>query len=268
MMAFNFLGDKDNSSKSLIVDILLDNSFLTAKEIYHKAKREKNFISSYQAIFKTLQLLVTDQTLLKSGFKYTLNPKWIENMQLRISHAKNLSEPNDFLGVHLLENFYEVDKFIIKFLERVSSKESEKIDLCFIWSHFWIPFLIDRSEYNVLTKIHSNFNTCAISKSDTFLDNWCIDFWKKIGAKTKILPGIGIQSDMVILGDYVVNVHYPTEVKIMVDKFYSKVQDLKSFNVNHFFDNVLLYSKEVYVTVIEDKNLAKMYKDQYIAKFS
>ena len=77
------LGKKDNM-KNKIINLILNDRLLSAREMYKKIKIEA--CVSYQYVHKTMKELVEEKILLKEKRLYHLNPKWALELRNKLEN--------------------------------------------------------------------------------------------------------------------------------------------------------------------------------------
>jgi AAA+ ATPase superfamily predicted ATPase len=65
-------------AKNHIRLILIENTPLSAKQIYSEVKAKSGKRISYQAVHKLIKKLVIDGSILEIDKKYKINPRWIK----------------------------------------------------------------------------------------------------------------------------------------------------------------------------------------------
>ena len=270
-MTFNVsliqLNGKVNSTKNAVISVLADKWPLSAKQIFNESNERFNLNVSYQAIHKTIKALEEEQIIVKSGSNYKLNEEWIEKAkdfseQLSESYSRKGSEPS-----LVFSSLYEVDRFLLNTMMEISPKEDEKPFLGLHWNHFWIPLFLSIKEYNLIKENMPKFEVYALCRGNTSIDRWCGNFWGKRMVKHKTGVDVAAIADIVVYGDMIIEVFYPTKIKKELDDFYNKAKGIDDLNVDHLFNNIFQKKTEIHVVIHKNKTLADQLKEQTLGYF-
>jgi hypothetical protein len=260
-MAFGVIlpESKGSSSKDLIISVLSSEWPLSAKEIFSRVNKTSMNALSYQAIHKAILLLETEKVLNKDVGKYSLSISWAKELNEFSSFLlKNLSEGREVFPLNkelVFSSVFEVDQFLT---ELGKSLKPTKED-CFAlqWSHLWVPLFFSKETYKEMKDLILASNYYCVCPADTPIDRWCEKFWHKEGAREKIgVKGIsGI--DMLVFRDVIVQVFYPPEIKVAIDKVYSSTKDPIKLDINEFFKTVFERKTKIPVLIIRNEMVAK-----------
>jgi hypothetical protein len=72
-----FFNEEDTNTKNIIVKILAIEWPLSTKEIYYKIKKNTDKNITYQAVFKSINELISANIIIKEKRNYHLNPDWV-----------------------------------------------------------------------------------------------------------------------------------------------------------------------------------------------
>ncbi len=260
------------SAKDAIVSVLSVRFPLSAKQLGLLLQREKGLSVSYQAVHKALKQLLKEGVLEKAGNKYQLDAVWIRKRknEFDVIEAKYFrKEPNLALPQQTLffDSLFEVDKFLIGSFVSIASKIEKKPVLCLRWNHFWIPLFLSKKEYSQLAEFAHKVKAYCVSKGNTAIDKWCGAFWKKHGWKHKCGLDVAAASDIVIFGDFVIQVFYPREIRKLLDSVYSKTKNVSRLDVDYFFNRVFEKKTKIPIVIIKNLDLAEQLRKQTIEYF-
>ncbi len=258
------VGYRNISSRDLIVSILAKKWPLSVRKIYSIAKREYGFNVTYQAIHKTLKLLEEKKVIEKRKKEYQLNLEWIKklkNFSEELEECYTNNKPNpfetkkiDFLNLNF-ETIIEVDKFILKSIERF--QEIEKQKLFAYWNHLWIPLYFSKEEYAQLKGIGKINEAYILCKGNTALDKWSAKFYKELGMNVLLGVKDFQTTDILVLNDYIIQVFYSKSLVNRVSKNILKIKKIDELNLNKLFQNVFEKKSNIQVTINKNQLLAK-----------
>ena len=243
-----------SSSKEAIIQILAERQPLTAKEIHNSMKREGKNGHTYQATHKAIKEMVGQEVLVEAGKKYSISDKWVEGLSEFGKSIKNTQTENHEA---VLECLYDVDKYLLKFVEDHPPEEGEKPFLGLHWCHFWVPLFLTEHVYSTVKEMGPYFDIYSLSRGSTYIDKWCEKFWKKDKWNIKTGAHLTNSSDLLIYKGHVVYVHYPKEILKLLDGYYNKTKSMEDFDPDYLLKNVLLKKIKIPVTITKDAALAR-----------
>ncbi len=86
----------------------------------------------------------------------------------------------------------------------------------------------------------------VLIRSNTFIDRWCADYYmKNTNYTTKVLTGVKCDKsyDLIILGDIIIKIFIPDEIRDAFDKAYKKAKSPKDIDVDKLYKEI--YQKEI-----------------------
>ncbi len=261
------MNGKPKTVKEGIVSLLINGEQLTAKQVFHKLQKQFGISVSYQAVYKTLNLLLEEEIVKKNEKLYLLNPDWVkktkefsEKLQNSVS-TKKIDKENP-IGNFELHTVHESDMFLLDFiLDRLPQKRET---MAWQWSHYWIPLFLSVEKYQRIQILQEKFEVYSTVKGNSLVDKWCSEFWNKQGAKTTFGANYGNGTDTVAFGDFVIQMHYPAKTLKKMDKFFNKIKKIEDININHLFNNIFLEKTKIIMTVNKNKELAERIKEETI----
>ncbi|MEM4256981.1 MAG: hypothetical protein QXD98_01330, partial [Candidatus Diapherotrites archaeon] len=85
--------DRFSKNKNFVIELLLYNDSLKAKQIFHKLKRQFGLDLTYQAVHKILKQMVIDKVLVKDNLNnYSISKEWAES---NLKEAENIYKKLD-----------------------------------------------------------------------------------------------------------------------------------------------------------------------------
>jgi hypothetical protein len=255
-----------SSSKESIIQILAEKQPLTAKEIHNSMKRQGKNGHTYQATHKAIKEMVGQSVLVEADKKYSISGKWVEGIS---EFGKSIRKTKTGNEEVVLDSLYEVDTFLLDFVKEhpPSTITTEKPFLGLHWNHLWVPLFLTNEVYATVKEMEPLFDMHSLSKGSTHLDKWCESFWKKIGMKVKTGAKISDMVDLMIYNGYVLEVHYPKEIREELDRYYNKIKRIEELDADYLFKNVFLKKIKIPVTITKNAALANQMEMETRAMF-
>ncbi len=251
--------------KDEILHLLAEKPHLEAKKIHTAISRQLPV--TYQAVHKALQDLVKQKIVQKDATgRHSLNPLWLRHVKQFVDTAL----PNVDSNVVVDQTFVELDSLsaVDDFLIHASNRLFKKgRTLCANWSHFWIPLFEKQSTYAAMKRLIINSEGYSITPSDTPVDRWCADYWKKHDIHIK--TGVGFTGiDFVTYADHVIQVFYPRDIRKQLDEHYNKAKTIRQLDMDGLYENVFRKKTKIPVLVLHNPKLAKHLENEIKAEFA
>ncbi len=236
-----------------------------------QGKKQSKEPVSYQAVHKALGELVQESVIEKTDEGYSLSLHWIDEGQ-KFFQGQHAAYTQDFIksieGRTLeFDTIYAVDLFLIDSLGKFLPLLPKKPLLCLNWNHLWIPLFLSREEYANIKDLGMLFDAYSLVKGKDEIDRWCADFWNKTGIKSKIGVDVASTFDLVVLGNFVLQVFYSPEIKQKLNEIYSKTKTVKELNIDDFFHSVFERKTKVLVKFLKEPRLAEELRKQTMTCF-
>ena len=253
----------EKNTKSAIIEVLSQKWPLTAKEIYSLTKKVSSTNVSYQAVHKTINELVTQEVINKNERKYSLNLEWIKKLKefgtkLEEKYLRKKIENNQqtSITIHCLWDLY---LFVLgSFVE--NRFETGKKSICFQSEYVWIPPIGTEKEWILLKEFLKDHTLLVLIKSRTHIDEMLKKGWENTGMLYKL--GIETETsrlmkDIFIIGDYVVQTHFPEEFIEKAKIVYKNIGSTEEINFNEIQDFFYYRYKEgIQILIQKNKVLA------------
>ncbi|MFH1895738.1 MAG: hypothetical protein ABIJ74_04165 [archaeon] len=126
----NSVNGNNISCKDAVVSLLSEEAPLTAKQIYSRIKRKYALNVSYQAVHKSLKELEKEKMIEKNNKNYSLNVKWIDDLEKFSSSFKEKFFGKTFSTskTYVLKSVAEVDLFLLSLFNELYAIEGKKND--------------------------------------------------------------------------------------------------------------------------------------------
>lgn len=248
-----------HSVKDLVVLILSSEFPLSLKQIHHLVVRKYGADSSLQATFKAISYLVENGVVGKSGKNYSLSRKWISGLKSFVSDLESnyrngaglpVIEENGNLSLEF-ETIADVDRFIFSKLESYPKGEKKVVSKMFL-EHLWWPLFYSFKEYLVIKQISEKIDLEIFCRGDTVIDRWCAKYYSGFGFKVKTGVRHRHECDLIIFGDYVIQIFYPKKVMRKIKETFSRHREISSIKLTEFYPRI--FEKKVKVEVLINKS--------------
>ena len=135
----------ERSLKNIIIHLLALKSPRNTNEIHRSVKKDFQLNLSYQAVHKTIKLLVKEKCLVETEKNYSINPEWVKEMSSFVKKIEAGIQGKKFLSQTTInKNKFRLNVIIAKEgILRDKLREQELNDLI----QDFIPIL--KEEHNV-----------------------------------------------------------------------------------------------------------------------
>ena len=266
-----FLDPVKPAVKDLIIQLLGEEWPLTARQIHLKIRRQTPASITYQGVHKAVRQLEEAGVLTRKDNKYTVNLEWLKSIHAfselvqkkYLSNVSGESSPEKMSFV--FDTISEADDFLLDVLLSFDIPTGTPIYLS--WNHLWIPLFIRRSTYKKFTEMLLKMRFYGVSPSDTPIDRWCASFWQKKGIQEKLGVKLSQESSFAILGDTVIQVFYPLDIRTRLDRAFTKAKTIQDLNPDKLFEEV--FEKKATIPLVVSKNpvLAEHFRTQIARAF-
>lgn len=248
---------KPKSTRDEIVALLSENWPQSVKKIHSTINRQNGGIS-YQAIHKTLQQMEADSMVEKHSGSYQLSRDWIKQLKtvsgnLESSYENGPKETALQGKIYVFDSVNETDRFFVKMMQtQIQAAGPKKPVICLHWRHLYTPLFVQKEEYLQITELAKKFEFYSLCRGNTVIDNWCAEFWRRQGVRQITGADVAATIDLLVIGDTVVETHYPFEIKQQWNETYSKIKNLPELKIDNLFHD--LFEKKTKVSVLIHQN--------------
>ncbi len=232
------LNSEGASTKQKIIHVLGEEWPLTAKQIYTCIRKNSAITITYQAIHKTLKELLEDGIVSKMESKYSLSKNWVENVkQFGTSLHKRYFEGDSINIKKLLQegsfnlrfkNPMQMGRFLVEFMKEL--KENPSTPIAFKWFHAWPLVGFSDEEMKGLRQIFSSGPLYIAHKHEMPIDKISLEVFAGFGAKI-IKRNLQFNEDVMVVGDYVLHVHFDPKKKLEWHKMCMKTSKSNRFGL-------------------------------------
>lgn len=263
-----------NSAKELAVKILGEEWPLSVKQLCLKIEKAGSKRFSYQAVHKALKELSGAGIVKQAGTEYSINTDWLDRVE---SYAKKMlknyeKQGGDEIvesGSHVFKTIHECEEFLVEFLFIEGAKEKTKSPIvCTHWNHFWVPLFLNKETYQILKEAAPLVDVYSVTNSNTWLDRWCHEFWKKHFVRTRI----GVKDstnpiEIAVINDNVLQIFQPEHLRKQIDDFYDKTKEFNQLDLTEFFESTFEQKTKIPVTITKNTVLAEQIRKETMSWF-
>src|SRR3989338_1945353 len=277
-------GEETKTGKDVVFSILRQQQPLSSIEIVKIARREYNVGLTYQAIKKAIDTLISQKVLVKEGKVYKIDKNWLMNVKETVDNLLTTYESGkqiksfttdfskDQYAVYTLTSLFDLDNFWDDILIYLSNHLKESEHRSFVAQvHYTWWFLINLGKE---TRLFEGFITSKIPcynyvLCNTALNKWTEKSYKQMGVHVKLGNVKPIKEDMIdvnVIGDNMIQVHYPKEIVKKLNAFYLKYTGTKEMSLKELTE-IVHTSCEIKFIVFKNKDIAESLRSQYLQKF-
>ena len=267
----------------LILLILAKEYPLKIGEICLRLRREFNVKLTFQAVRKSLNILVDKKILIYQDKAYAINKNFIldqkrfadtmlknyftgEHPVKAIDWNKSPEAPTMYTCDNLLKADQLCNEIILDWVHQ--RKKEDDPTFCFQTPHYWYIFGQLGVESNILEELRElGIDAYYYVDNATIIDKWTKQFYDAHHIKyvvttkpTKTKTTIGV------FGDFIVQYDYPEDVYKIIDEFYQKTKDLSTMNLSTIA-KILKTKTPITLTVMKNKLIAAKLKEEMKSKF-
>ncbi len=277
-------GEETKTGKDIVFSILSQQQPLSAIEIVRVARREYHVGLTYQAIKKAIDALVDQGVLGKEERVYRINKKWLMNVKETVdrlltsydSGKQIKSFTTDFAkdqyAVYTLSSLFELDNFwddILIYLTHHLQASEHRSFVAQVHYSWWLLINLGRE-----TKLFEGFIKEKIPCYNSVLCNTALNKWaersyKGMGVRFKLGSQKPVEEELVdvnVVGDSVIQVHYPCEIVAQLVAFYKKYTTTQEMSLKEI-TQIVHTPCEIKFTVFKNREIAQSLREKYLKRF-
>lgn len=277
-------GEETKTGKDIVFSILTQQQPLSTIEIVRVARREYNVGLTYQAIKKAIDTLVHQRVFTKEGKTYRINKQWLMSVKETVdklltsydSGKQIKSFTTDFTkdqyAVYTLTSLFELDNFwddILVYLTHHLQLTEHRSFVAQVHYTWWLLINLGRE-----VKLFEGFVKDKIPSYNSVLCNVPLNklaerSYKSMGVHFKIgseKPKKDEMVDVNVVGDNVIQVHYPQEIVARLADFYQKYKTTQEMSLREI-TQIVHTPCEIKFTVFKNREIAKNLRESYMKKF-
>ena len=273
------LTTSDKSVENLILNTVKDNPNTSAKKIYNSITKA-GITVTYHKIFEKMQDMVKKGVMIKNDKLYSVSNVWVERTTkfMETIHTKQMmiTEKNMCFGADSVQKveLLTFDSFsnyanYVKNLKLKVLESLENSEILWLANHSVISLLSLNDRPLLASEIKKrNIKYYSIIRGNTYLDNFLLEFNRKIGIKNyKIDLNDNNQSIIGIYGDNLLYVIYPQELIQQIEDFFQKTKSFDHGSFKEIFD-IVNTDHKISAILIKEKYLVDSYRKFIKSKFS
>jgi hypothetical protein len=269
------------TSPELILLILSKEYPLTIKEIHTRLKDKFKIKVSFQAIRKTLNIMVEQNKLDQKRKEYQVSKEWIkDNKQLMDNLIKNyftgerkekppkISSIGKESQVYHFENPLQTDKFFGELLLDVASMPVEKI-LCIQAMHYWYFLGHFGTESDFIQEmIRRRTKLYYVAYGESALDRLSKKFYKQHGVEFEIIKKQEFDkySEIGVMDDLIIEIRYPKEFVDELQSIFKRTKKLEDLDFLKF-GKTIKGSYPTTLTILRNKTIANNIRESILRYF-
>lgn len=271
------IGYSPSGLRGKVLEIVSNDEALSAKQIYARLQKTHSITSTYQAVHKTLKQMLGEGVLVKDKAKYSVNPKWVENFKKNaevlaekvIAGKKEIDFKNIQEGetIHLnFKGILEVGWFLVnKIMVAPNPKKTPGIAL---WRFCYSVVGLEEKHLTGLKKACKENKWFAFVEENNKLDHVFGDTllaygWKSVKYGVKCATPL---SDKMIIGDYIVEITYPSLFRKLWTIQNRLPVKIIEFNLAKHLLLMREIQPDIEVIITKNAKLAEEYRKEYLKK--
>ena len=275
------IDEESKNVKDLVFTILTQEQPLSIIELTNRVKKEYALGVTYQAVRKAVNTLQNQHVLTKNGKKYSLNKEWILKTKsffdtllttydgkTKIKLFSTEVAKEDY-AVYTFNTLLDLDNFWGDIMLYWADHEKENKEYLSITHYNWWMIINLGRE----TKLFDSFKKKRIKSSfltpvDLPLNRWASNIYTQMGVKTKITPLKDESTfvDINIMGNMVIQVHYPQNILKKIKNFFEKYKNVQEVPLKEI-TRLAHEQGEIKFVLFKNKTIAKNLRDLYTKYF-
>jgi len=264
------------STKEAIIEVLSQKWPLTSKEIHNSLKRQHGFEGSYQAMHKTLGVLVGQKIALKEAKTYSLSKEWVKGLKNAALTLENSFQQNtaaNYLGVLekqgmasiSLIGIPETATFLIHYFFLLPNPQ-KKPNIA-LWRNVYSIIGLNDTHYSGLKNTLSNWH--AVSSENNPADRMFAEALKKFGLKVRlgVKEAATTLNDTFVCGDYVGTIWFPPEFREKWSRQNKAPSKINDFDLQHHLKMMIDEKAQINMIIAKNQTLADQIREKYMPMF-
>ncbi|HIG98778.1 TPA: hypothetical protein HA231_05135 [Candidatus Woesearchaeota archaeon] len=248
------LGSSRQTTKERVVEILGEFWPLTARKLYLKLKKRYGFMSTYQAAYRAVTELLTQDVLVKEGKNYSLSPEWIERMVNvtdslldKYTQAGRIN-PSVSLQKLTFQSIGDAWDFIIS---KASSGFFGTSSHCYLQVPRLFPVPLSDSQKAVMAQFLQKTKTTVFCRRKGPLEKLVSNYLSHLGASVHIGVSCAQPTNSLIIGTSVVSMHvlYTETDYARLSTLYNSIKNILSVNIFKKFSSIMQEKRRVVITI-------------------
>lgn len=273
---------ENKSVKDLIVHILSMQWPLSAKKIYNIIKNKYNYNVSYQAVHKSLKILIDQGILTKKDKEFLISIEWIDNLKefsekvtanyknkapLFLPGLKEFKQEGE-TQIFVFNSLKEADDYRKRLQREFINDKTKKYPYVGTHRHLISPVVYSEWTLKSLNLLPETKTKCYIVCSgNTEIDGWCANYYRSSYFDVKVGIEFDETCDTMVLGDIITQMYIPDSILEYINNLYAKTKDIKEINVPQFFKDVYESKNAIKFIVFRNPAIAEQLRNRILEYF-
>jgi len=247
---------------------------LKAKEILSYIKGNFNANVTYQAVYKSINELMEGGVIVKTGGGFTLNKSWVSSLKeymIHVDQSYKTDNPKKEITNSeqiIVDSIYDFYMHVLSILEKLAKdKYATSVPSVFRALHAWNPLIVDKNEFSRTVKAIPNYKIYTIVSANTPLDRALARYWKSVGVYFQTNISLLITNDVVVIGDYVIQIIYPSELISFLDKFFKETKTIEEMDIIKIQKDIYYKKMPIPVITVKNRTLADELRKETLSFF-
>ena len=269
---------KSGRIKDLIIDILSFDWPLTLSQIHYKITKEYHRSASFQATYKALTELISENVISKQDKLYQININWVEKLKEFSVHIENNYKNNEKIPllegvlkvktennvtVMTFNSLLELDKMWLNIKKEYYRSRAVENEVTF-WegNHCWWLLAYPELEYGEIEILKKKkVKDFVIVHNNTPLDLLAKKFYDHAGINVRMSKS-RVESDMTVFGDTIMQVYLPAEIRDKIDELYLKCKNPSDVDIHYLLKEILTKKIQLNLILTKNREIAEQLKQK------
>jgi hypothetical protein len=275
------LGEDSKNVKDLVFTILTEEQPFSIMELYNRIKTKYAASITYQAVRKAVNNLEEHKILEKTNKKYSINKEWV--LKIKSYFDKLLttyetgSKPKVFTAdlakedyaIYTFNNLYDLDNFWgdiqLYWAQHEKTNKTFFSNTHYNW-WFIINFGLESKIFDLFKK--KKIKSYCIFRNKKPLNLWAQQIYTQYKVKS-VFTTVADEDPLVdinILGDIVIQVHYPKNIARRLRSFFQKYKNMQEISVQEI-TQIAHLEGEIKFVMFKNPLIAKRLCEGYVKMF-
>lgn len=249
-------------SRQFVLEVLAREWPLTARQVFERI-RNRGLGITYQAVHKVLGQLSKEGITERSGKGYLLSRQWVFDLK-HFAEKLDLSQESSN-AIHPLDlepgqsttvkfqHVKEMARFLLDFLER-ETRSHPPTSIIWHWRRAWMRKFFGWQAFPQLERV-MKWPTIILVRETSAADCRRARFYQQAGAKVRMKVDCADINDVLVVNDYVVNVHFAVALRKAWDEFCKPGKRDQA----EFYRVIEKIQKPTYLIIMRNEDIANQY---------
>ena len=268
-----FPGLKKKSVKEIVFNILCTDYPLSLTKLHDIISKKYNLKVSYQGIRFAINELLGENIIQKVGKEYMLNQDWINSLNKFAETLKeNYSQTGRFKRFSLdttqltVNNLSEMADFLLYAIENDLFDTGHKRELYMQFVHLWIPYS-HKNKRERLKKQFKEDKVYCLCQEKTFGDIVLANYFKTWGQNMKIGINLGLDADVWVHGDCIIQIFMPQKLRAQMKEVYSLNKGILNFEKIDQLTDMTFGKNNIEIIITRSHAVAEKIKEKVLKYF-